>query len=276
MRNCDKYSVPFEIIVNPLVGLPGNIPLGINDDVRAKSMFDKMQQFIVNEQTKTDAEIRRLTTEMNSKREKAQRDFQHIINIINIGTTTNQSTKSLSNENMSLTPPITPEQMTIDDQIKLPHAMMTMKQHPKMSVREGSAKHTNAIHHQHITRTINFDDNIFEIDGMHEEEVKNETDRYHKYSDTEEASDAEEAVEKRPITRVRPSLAALNIARSAPISMPQFLHHAMQQHENHHDKAVADQQLDIASSIKFLAKSIHADPIFGDLPRPALRYNTEF
>jgi hypothetical protein len=271
MMKCDKYSVPFEIIINPLVGLPGNIPSGINEDVRAKSMFDKMQQFIVNEQAKTDAEIRRLTTEMNVKREQAQKDFQHIMNIINIGTTTiNQSTNSLSNENMSLTPPITPEQMTIDDQMKLPHTLMTMKQHPKMTVRDGSAKHTNAIHHQHITRTINFDDDIFE-------DTKNETNRYHKYSDTEEASDAEEAVEKRPITRVRPSLAALNIARSAPISMPQFMHHAMlQQHQNHHDNKAEAAELDIASSIKFLAKSIHADPIFGDLPRPILRYNTEF
>lgn len=139
--------------------------------------------------------------------------------------------------------------------------------------REGISKHNNALlQKQMVTRTIDFDDDIFELDGMQQESAKNDIDHYHKYSDTE-TSDVEEMAEKRP---PRGRLGSACFARSAPISMPQFMHHANIHHEDKRDNI---NENDIASSIKLLAKSIHADSIFGELPtvrRPTVKYNADF
>lgn len=262
MKNFDKYSMPFKIILKPIDALPPH-QLSINEDVHVKELFRKLQDYIAQDSAETETEIRRLTMDMNQRRERAEKDFQRIVAIIE-STITIESTKTLSSENIeSLTPPVTPEsindKMSIDDHLPQPVNMM---------------QRTIAnVFQQQPARTINFDDDIFEIDGM--QEAKNETDRYHKYSDTDEGSDGERAVEKRSYNRGRSG--SINIARSAPISMPQFNHHAIHAIDTDDVKAVNEQQMDIASSIKMLARSIHVDSVFGELPnRPVLRFNTEF
>jgi proline-rich AKT1 substrate 1 len=261
--------MPFGIILKPIDVLPRALHVNINDDARVKSLFGKLQDYIGRDSSETEAEIRRLNKEMNQRRQQAEKDFQRIVTLIESSSST-ASTKSLSSENIeSLTPPVTPESinekmMNIDDHLPLPMKSVAF------------AKHTNAIQHQHITRTIDFDDDIFELDGM-QEEPKNDQDRYHKYSDTDEGSDGEKmTVEKRAMNRGRSG--SINIARSAPISMPQFNHHLIHAIENDDEKAVMDQQMDIASSIKMLARSVHADSVFGELPGPArqVRYNADF
>lgn len=254
--------------------LPRSLQVSINDDARVKSLFGKLQDYIAFDSSETEAEIRRLTNEMNQRRQQAEMDFQRIVALIESSAGNTVSTKSLSSEDIeSLTPPVTPESinekmMNIDDH--LPQPMMK-------SV--AFAKHTNGMQHQHITRTIDFDDDIFELDEM-QDEPKNDQDRYHKYSDTDEGSDGEKmTVEKRAMNRARSG--SINFARSAPISMPQFHHHAIHAIDTDDDKAVNDQQqMDIASSIKMLARSIHADSVFGELPdrlkERQIRYNDKF
>lgn len=260
--------MPFKVILKPIDVLPRALQVTINDDARVKALFCKLQEYIARDSSETEAEIRRLTKETNQRRQQAEMDFQRIVALIESSTISTPSTKSLSSEDIeSLTPPVTPESinekmMNIDDH--LPQPMKTV----------AFAKHTNAIQHQHITRNIDFDDDIFELDEM-QEEPKNDQDRYHKYSDTDEGSDGEKmTVEKRAMNRGRSG--SINFARSAPISMPQFNHHAIHAIDTD-DQAVNDQQqMDIASSIKMLARSIHADSVFGELPVRNVRYNTEF
>lgn len=259
--------MPFGVILKP-IELPRALHVNINNDGRIKSLYVKLQDFIARDSSQTEAEIRRLTKEMNLRRQQAERDFQRIVTLIESPTCT-ASTKSLSSENIELTPPVTPESinekmMNIDDHLPQP-----MK----------SVAFANAIQQQNITRTIDFDDDIFELDGM-QDEPKNDADRYHKYSDTDEGSDGEKmTVEKRAMNRGRSG--SINIARSAPISMPQFNHHMIHAIDTDDEKAVnnENQQMDIASSIKMLARSVHADSIFGELPGHVrhVRYNdTDF
>lgn len=267
---CDKYSMPFKIILKPIDVLPRALHVSINDDARVKSLYGKLQEYIVRDSSETEAEIRRLTKEMNGRRQQAEMDFQRIVTLIESSNSSTASTKSLSSEDIeSLTPPVTPESIN--------EKMMNIDDHLPQRINKSVAfaKHTNAIHQQHITRNINFDDDIFELDGM-QDEPKNDQDRYHKYSDTDEGSDGEKMmIEKRAMNRGRSG--SINFARSAPISMPLFNHHAIHAIDTD-DKAVNDQQMDIASSIKMLARSIHADSVFGELPGHArsVRYNTEF
>lgn len=275
MKN-ENYSMPFKIILKQIDLLPNTIKSTINDDIHVKNLFTKLQDFISHDAIETEDEIRKLQNRMNLRRQKAEKEFQLIMTLVNSiesNSSDNFSTLESTNDHIQSlysTPPVTPESaqlMTID---QLPsHPII---KHVDHNHREGISKHNSAIlMQQKVTRTIDFEDDIFELDGMQNSETIDENDRYHKYSDTE-GSDVEEMItEKRPYARGRSG--SLAIARSAPISMPQFLNHT-----NPHLEKNINNDHDIASSIKLLAKSIHADSIFGELPnsRPIFKYNTEF
>lgn len=262
--------MPFKIILKPIDPLPK--AHGASDNPRVKAVFEKLQDFIEHDAIQTEAEIRRLTAEKNQRRQLAERDFGRILSIIESSDSAVASTKTLSSENIELTPPVTPESASDNMMIIESQLPQALKGNNKMKQRDGFAKHTNAFFHQQpITRAIDFEDDIFEIEVKNENEA-NETDHYHKFSDTEDGSDSEPALEKRPINRGRSG--SINIARSAPISMPQFHHHLIHAID---DEKVDDQPMDIASSIQMLARSIQVDSVFGELPtRPVPRYNTDF
>lgn len=267
MMNCDNYAMPFKIVLKPIAVLPSRgINMSISNDPRLRSMFEKLQDFIDVDTKQTESEIRRLSTELDQRRQKAERDFQRICAIIESSSSTFVSTKAMSTENIDLTPPVTPE--SINDK------MMTIDQLPLASKlngkRDGSSKHSSAISQSRVTKTINFGDDIFAFDGM-QDDASNEADGYQKNSDSED-EDGEKAMEKRAYMRGRSG--SINVARSAPISMPQFLHHVIHDIDTDDEKLVVEQEMDIPSSIQQLARSIHTDSVFGELPvRPILRHN---
>lgn len=264
MMNCDNYAMPFKIVLKPIAVLPSRgFNLGISDDIRLRSMYEKLQNFIEADTKQTESEIRRLTAELDQRRQKAEIDFQRICALIkSSGDNAFVSTKAMSTENIDLTPPVTPESVndrmiTIDQQ--LPLSKLNGK-------RDSGSKHSSVIGHSRLTKTINFDDDIFAFDGMHED-GSNEAEDYHKNSDSED----DEKAMKRAVMRGRSG--SINIARSAPITMPPqclLLHDV----ETDEEKVVAEQEMDIPSSIQLLARSVHTDSIFGELPgRPILRHN---
>lgn len=221
--------------------------MSINDDANIKSLFAQLQAYTSDETSKVEAEIARLTREMKNRHEAAAKDFYRIAALIR---TASESTKLLSNESSTLTPPVTPEYndkvITID---------------PKIT----PTKHTKAIQQSNITYAVDFDEDIFEIDGINFKD-KNDLQQ----DNSEEESDLE-SVENRVYSRNRSG--SVNIARSAPISMPVFNHHSIAI-EMQEENKVNERHTDIASSIKMLARSIHNDSVFGDLPRQL--YNNEF
>lgn len=232
----------------------------MSGDARVTSLFARLQDYIDALSRQTEAEIRKLTMESNARRQQAEKDFERIAALIE---STSISTNPLSSDSIELTPPVTPESisdkmMTIDNQLQLPQPM------------KRAAKHTKAITQQHLTRAIDFDEDIFDFDGMQTEAV-NGTERYEKYSDTDDDDDEQK---QRAYSRNRSG--SINVARSAPISMhlSSQLTHAIGGTE---DEKNEQHEMDIASSIQMLARSVHVDSIFGELPaRPILRNNTDF
>ncbi|KAG5672657.1 hypothetical protein PVAND_002769 [Polypedilum vanderplanki] len=288
-----NYSNSFKIILKPMELLPNKTKSAINNDVRVKQLFSTLQDYISKDEKDTEAEIKRLRLALAQRRQQAEKEFQLIVTLIgsiesnydssnNSGNarSTHEST-NMSTENIqmfsSITPPVTPEsaQMTFDQAPSPFNKLMTnnnSNNHHQYNNnhREGISKHNNAIIPKQRTRAIEFEDDIFELDGMQKDDDDSSdiNGRYNKSSDTEN-SDVEEMMhEKRPYMRVRSG--SLAIARSAPISMPQFL-----QHTNPHLEEKPINEQDIAGSIKLLAKSIHADSIFGELPNRSY-YNAEF
>lgn len=65
-----------------------------------------------------------------------------------------------------------------------------------------------------------------------------------------------------------------SIAKSCPISMPQVMTQFRASEEDYDE--MAEDNVDIAASIKALARSVHGDTVFGDLPRPQVqRFSTQ-
>lgn len=65
-----------------------------------------------------------------------------------------------------------------------------------------------------------------------------------------------------------------SIARSLPISMPQLMTQFRTNEEDFEE--LTEDNVDIAASIKALARSVHGDTVFGDLPRPQIqRFSTQ-
>lgn len=65
-----------------------------------------------------------------------------------------------------------------------------------------------------------------------------------------------------------------SIARSLPISMPQVMTQFRTNEEDFEE--LTEDNVDIAASIKALARSVHGDTVFGDLPRPQIqRFSTQ-
>lgn len=65
-----------------------------------------------------------------------------------------------------------------------------------------------------------------------------------------------------------------SIAKSLPITMPQVMTQYRASEDDYDE--MADDNVDIAASIKALARSVHGDTVFGDLPRPQVqRFSTQ-
>lgn len=57
MKNCDNYSKPFKIILKQIETGPHSGK--INEDMRVKELFMKLQDYIADESSTTETEIRR-------------------------------------------------------------------------------------------------------------------------------------------------------------------------------------------------------------------------
>ncbi|XP_063708175.1 uncharacterized protein LOC134836852 [Culicoides brevitarsis] len=138
-----------------------------------------------------------------------------------------------------------------------------------------SAKHSNNAsqgHNQHD----NDSDCIFELDGVAEPTTNAFGMRAYKPPMANNMSDLEESdhedieigqeagamhIPGRTYTRQS------SVAKSLPISMPAAMQ-PFRTTEDDFEELPEDSNIDIAASIKALARSVHGEAIFGDLPRP--------
>lgn len=134
---------------------------------------------------------------------------------------------------------------------------------------------TNSMMIQQQISTNSFEsDCMFDIDGMENDKSP----LSNTLSDEEELGFDESSANNNEDGMYIPSrqLGRQNssIAKSLPISMPQVMTQFRSNVEDFEE--MNEDNVDIAASIKALAKSVHGDTVFGDLPRPQVqRFSTQ-
>lgn len=151
-----------------------------------------------------------------------------------------------------------------------PPVAMTMQQHSSTN-----SMTTQQSPQQQQHRMTSYEtDCMFDIDGMENDNSP----LSNTLSDEEELGFDESISNNNEEGMYIPSrqLAAKNgsIARSLPISMPQLMTQFRSNEEDFEE--MTEDNVDIAASIKALARSVHGDTVFGDLPRPQIqRFSTQ-
>lgn len=112
-------------------------------------------------------------------------------------------------------------------------------------------------------------DCLFDLDDDINDYDSNDNNRDKMMDDYDDDEDENEVIN--PI-RQYTKQTSINLAKSLPISMP-IIGFRNIEHEIDDDDNKTDDNVDIAASIKALAKSVHGDTVFGDLPRP--RFSTQ-
>lgn len=107
---------------------------------------------------------------------------------------------------------------------------------------------------------------LFDLEGMDDnatEVMPSEED-----SDTDDSGSHDEGI------HIPRSRGVLNLAKSLPVNVPSYVHIEKKAIMDTDDEQLPQDPIDIAASIKALAKSVHGDAnVFGDLPRP--RFSTQ-
>lgn len=277
---------------------------------RIKNLTQHLNGRLQKEILETDERIRRYTEQqfalLKSFREKAEQEYQILVSLVNqvpeqlkvidaidnLATTTPQTSPT----------PTTPNSVATggaDGAIDNTQSLFTFKQQQQqvpsldtppatpdstpMSVGNsptfrqqtsvfGGASGRTAASTNFAGGTLD-SDCLFELEGMENYPVSISN----AMSDVEETEDAEDALGEldsamqipRSHARKPPSL---SIAKSLPISIAAATQGRFNM-EDFVDEILEDSNVDIAASIKALAKSVHGDTVFGDLPRP--RFSTQ-
>ncbi|XP_026292878.1 uncharacterized protein LOC113217275 isoform X1 [Frankliniella occidentalis] len=172
---------------------------------------------------------------------------------------------------ISLPPP--PQRFqTIDEGIR--HPMAPLNQNTSRS--RDSRRYSNPKLNMSPTKTVSRpvptvrvpheaasdSEGLFQLDGMDENPPT--TFQSEDETDTEvEAGGHEDGI---AMSRVQSSIS--NLAKSLPVSVPVFPGARGHDNEFEEDDLSPRDPMDIAASIKALARSVHGDTVFGDLPRP--------
>ncbi|XP_055534318.1 uncharacterized protein LOC129723871 [Wyeomyia smithii] len=156
-----------------------------------------------------------------------------------------------------------------------PNVMMMTTMTPTTAALAQQHSSTNAQQHRRLVATNSFEsDCMFDIDGMENDKSP----LSNTLSDEEELGFDESIGNNNDDGMYIPSRQfgrqSSSIAKSLPISMPQVM---TQFRANEVDfEEISEDNVDIAASIKALARSVHGDTVFGDLPRPQIqRFSTQ-
>ncbi|KAL5277562.1 Lobe family protein [Megaselia abdita] len=153
------------------------------------------------------------------------------------------------------------------------------------------AVNNGAVHNNSSTSIMsnnnnNLDDCLFELEGLetYPVSVAGNSNNGNNMSDdeddeTEDAQDALGELDSNASYGRRFTIASsYNVAKSVPIGIAQSFEDEQKKMSRSRrnnfdsDDEILDDNIDIAASIKALAKSVHGDKVFGELPRPRFSY----
>ncbi|KAJ6645220.1 hypothetical protein Bhyg_00424, partial [Pseudolycoriella hygida] len=274
-----KYSSLFGVLIDQdMSSTKLDITNKDNDSIRIKNLTQNFRDAIQQEINETNDRITKFNEEqfrlLNIFREKAEQEYNALVRIIK--NVPEQSTNSNVAEQLAGskltnfdTPPPTPDStpMSIGNSPNFKHQPRIVNE--KQQTFPVVTKATPLRPTQPTAKPT--DDSIFffEMDGVPMERSNHFTNAM---SDVDE-SDSDDSVNNIDTSHQRYAgrPKSLNIAQSLPVSMPVI---ATNRHLVHPDyDEYSDDHVDIAASIKAIAKSVHGEGVFGDLPRP--RFSTQ-
>ncbi|EEZ97603.1 lobe protein [Tribolium castaneum] len=265
LQNSEAFSKLFKILVNSdeIVDddFTGNsyLPNDVENVIRGLKQI--AAEALKNEAIAVEDRIRQFSDEqyrkLNELRERAFREQQILTKII-LNKSSQQTKPASTNTGMS-----NPQGMP--SRLNEPLAAGSVK--PTSNTTPSAPRHTPKRQKSCPLNQVNsFDtEGLFEFDG---------TDDNHSGTASEvDESDLDEAMIREDGVKIPKRGTNTGIAKSLPMTIPAFLAQTRNRSFEDVDEAPpVEANTDIAASIKALAKSVHGDPVFGDLPKPRYTY----
>jgi hypothetical protein len=274
-----KYSKLFGVLIDQdLSTTKIDITSKDNDSVKIKNLTQHFRDAIQEEINETNDRISKFNEEqfrlLNLYRDKAEQEYNALVRIIKTvpeQTTNLNVAEQLAGSKLTSfdTPPPTPDStpMSIGNSPNFKHQPRIISD--KQQTFPVTTKNTPTRTTQSIPKTVDESIFFFEMEGVPTERSNQYTNAM---SDVEE-SDSDDSVSHIDATHQRYAgrPKSLNIAQSLPVTMPAIVTDRDIVHVDYDE--YSDENVDIAASIKAIAKSVHGEGVFGDLPRP--RFSTQ-
>ncbi|GAB0099466.1 hypothetical protein DMENIID0001_153260 [Sergentomyia squamirostris] len=288
-RGSNSYSPVFRILMDQQfpeddIFRPNKL---VQTHPKVKSLTQQFQQHIQRETAATDERIQRFTehqfTLLKMFRERAEQELQILMSLVcrlpdNLTLLPETRQQQAISTNLE-TPPSTPDTpMTIGTSppiaVRVTQALAISTSSsgasspmPSRGKRHSGNRSGESWRGRHADADLEC---FFPMEGMEDSapvgcQDMSDLDE----SDSENYGDDDHATMCIPRQMARQG--SLNMAKSLPISMPAAIDRSIE--DDYDDQQPLDENVDIAASIKALAKSVHGDAVFGDLPRP--RFSTQ-
>lgn len=284
-RSLENYSPVFRILINVEVNdgtevskmavsqLPANLQLAMT------GLQQQLAEVVRREVNVTEEKIRRYTemqySALEAFREQAHREHQSLVKLLmnaqpkvemhSVNRPFSNSSSSVSTTVAAADPSAMEESQLL---LPSPRQAIPKPKHPTVTNLTKSKKSVNRQISHPVHRLESLDtEGLFPLDGMDESPALMQSDV--EESDTDDSASHDEGIH---IPRQRAQ--SMSMAKSLPMNIPVFM--SAYTHDIAEEKIppkAKEDSVDIAASIKALAKSVHGDAVFGDLPRP--RFSTQ-
>lgn len=282
LRSLENYSPVFRILINVEVDdgtevskmavsqLPANLQLAMT------GLQQQLAEVVRREVNTTEEKIRRYTemqySALEAFREQAHREHQSLVKLlmnahpkVEMHSVNRPFSNSSSVSAMAAVPSAMEESSLL---LPSPRQAIPKPKHPIVTNLTKVKKSVNRQTSQPVNRLESLDaEGLFPLDGMDESPALMQSDV--EESDTDDSASHDEGIH---IPRQRAQ--SMSMAKSLPMNIPVFM--SAYTHDIAEEKIPPKEKedsVDIAASIKALAKSVHGDAVFGDLPRP--RFSTQ-
>ncbi|XP_039295434.1 uncharacterized protein LOC111046277 [Nilaparvata lugens] len=270
LKNSDSYSPIFHIVVN----------YAEDDDVFTKVSGDRNQSgisglhqqllsYIQRESAATEERVRAYSDQqfalLENLRTRAHRDHRALTKLLSEVVSHDQSSAPVIKSSQS-------RDVSSRSPIVLASASAAIRK-PKQNVQQSAGRLSAS--NRRLSESTQLDyEPLFPLEGMDDLDLDSPAcDTYHtdeERSDTDESGSHDEGI------HIPRRVGSVVCARSLPVNVPTFAaapppsHHdaRLESHDEALDESQRESPMDIAASIKALAKSVHGDTVFGDLPRP--------
>jgi proline-rich AKT1 substrate 1 len=269
LRSSNHFSKLYNIVVNSDLVLENDttansyIPSDLEYTIRGLKQV--AADVLKKETEEVDRRIRAFTDEQYNRlselRDRAFREQQILTKIILKNNTLDKSKPSSTNSGMS-----NPQGMPSRLNEPLEAGSVKLASSPNASsfiVAKHTPKRQKSLPAGRMTSIDT--EALFEFDGI--DDIHPDTGSEVDESDVDDGRDDGVKIPKRADS------SGATMAKSLPMTIPAFLSHSRNRSfEDVDDAPPIERNTDIAASIKALAKSVHGDTVFGDLPKPRYTY----